>query len=105
MFRERKKQKKTVFIPLKWVKRKCLTSTPKHGETSRPSYLQKHGFKDKVVQNLKISRYDRVFKLLLRHVQQKCPRGFDTCNEERNKEGCQKSKDSIFSNACRFLLF
>ena len=26
-----------------------------------------HSFKDKVVQNLKISRYDRVFKLLLRH--------------------------------------
>ena len=51
-----KKRKRTVLTPLKWVKRKCLTSTPKHGETSRPSYLQKHGFKDKVVQNLKISK-------------------------------------------------
>jgi hypothetical protein len=50
------------------VKRKCLSSTPKHcGETSRPPYLQYHGFKDKVIQNLQISRYDTVFKLLLKH--------------------------------------
>ena len=48
-----KRTKKIVFTPLKWVKRKCFTSTPKHGETSRPSYLQKHGFRDKVVQKLK----------------------------------------------------
>lgn len=40
------------ITPLKQGKRKCLTSIPKfkhRGETSRPSYLQKHGFKDKVI--------------------------------------------------------
>lgn len=68
-----KKRKRTVFTPVKatpqkLAKRKCFkTSTPKFSETSKPSYLQKCGFKEKVYQCLKISRYDTVFKLLLKH--------------------------------------
>lgn len=68
-----KKRKRTVLTPVKatpqkLAKRKCFkTSTPKFSETSKPSYLQKCGFKEKVYQYLKISRYDTVFKLLLKH--------------------------------------
>lgn len=65
-----KKRKRTPAkaTPQKLAKRKCFkTSTPKFSETSKPSYLQKCGFKEKVYQYLINSQYDTVFKLLLKH--------------------------------------
>lgn len=68
-----KKRKRTVLTPVKATPQKlakslCFkTSTTKFSETSKPSYLQKCGFKEKVYQYLKISRYGTVFKLLLKH--------------------------------------
>lgn len=68
------KKKRTVLTPVKatlqkLAKRKCFkTSTSKFSETPKPFYfLQKCRFKEKVYQYLKISRYDTVFKLLLKH--------------------------------------
>lgn len=69
-----KRKRKFSFTPIKFYKRKCMTSTPVSKQqpmTSTPAskpiqQLKKEGFKDKVIEYILESRYPAAFKLLLK---------------------------------------
>lgn len=69
-----KRKRKFSFTPIKFYKRKCMTSTPVSKQqpmTSTPAskpiqQLKKEGFKDKVIEYILETRYPAAFKLLLK---------------------------------------